>query len=563
MNRESQGLAAILDAMEDGIYIVNQDFIVEYMNKAMIRDFGEGVGRRCHQVIMRSDEICPWCSGVKVFKPTTLHRQLHIPTTDKVYNLIESTLRNQDDTVSKLSIYKDIAHETLREDTSQSLEDDYTRLFESVGCCVYVSSKEGKFLNANQALLQMLGYDSKEEFLNMDLNTDLYVRPQDRRKFQEMIEQDGQVIDYEVDFKRKGGETRAVLLTAHVRYSETGKVLGYEGIMVDQSLRKKMENELREANSFLNNIIQSSPNAIIATDLAGVIIIWNSAAREMLGHTAQDVVGKMNIRNIYAERMGNKVKKLLNSSAHGGMGKLTPYPISYATKDGEIVEGSQSAAIIYDENGKEVATVNIIVDLEERLEMERKLRQTQEQLLQSEKLAAMGRLTSQVAHELNNPLYGIMNTLELMKTEISPTNKRRKILEMALSETVRLTELLRKMLSFSKPDQEERQPTDVFSLLDEILLLYEKQLREHSIRISTFFEENSVQVFASKNQLRQVFLNLIANARDAMPEGGTLTLRTTLNGDFVRIEVSDTGVGIREENLNKIFDAFFTTKDNV
>jgi PAS domain S-box-containing protein len=563
MNEESLDLTTIFDAMEDGIYIVNQDYVVEYMNTAMIRDFGEGVGRKCYQVIMRSDEICPWCSGVKVFKTTTLHRQLHIPTTDKVYDLIESTLRNQDGTVSKLSIYKDIAHKELREDTPRSLEDDYTRLFESVGCGVYVSSKEGKFLNANQALLQMLGYDSKEEFLNMDLSTDLYVRPQDRRKFQEMIERDGQVIDYEVDFKRKGGETRSILLTAQVRYSETGKVLGYEGIIVDQSLRKKMENDLREANSFLNNIIQSSPNAIIATDLAGVIIIWNSAAREMLGYTAQDVVGKMNIRNMYAERMGNIVKKLLSSSAHGGLGKLTPYPISYMTKDGGIVEGSQSAAIIYDENGREVATVNIIVDLEERLEMERKLRQTQEQLLQSEKLAAMGRLTSQVAHELNNPLYGIMNTLELMKTEISPTNKRRKILEMALSETVRLTELLRKMLSFSKPDQEEKQPTDVFSLLDEILLLYGKQLRERSIRISTFFEENSVQVFASKNQLRQVFLNLIANARDAMPEGGNLTLRITSDGNFVRIEVSDTGVGIREENLNKIFDAFFTTKDSL
>ena len=110
--------------------------------------------------------------------------------------------------------------------------------------------------------------------------------------------------------------------------------------------------------------------------------------------------------------------------------------------------------------------------------MERILRQTQEQLLQSEKLAAMGRLTSQIAHELNNPLYGIMNTLELMKTEISPENKRRKVLDMALSETVRLGELLRKMLSFSKPGEEERQPTDINGILDEILLLHEKQLRE-------------------------------------------------------------------------------------
>ena len=97
-------------------------------------------------------------------------------------------------------------------------------------------------------------------------------------------------------------------------------------------------------------------------------------------------------------------------------------------------------ASIYDESGREIASAGFFVDLGERLEMERKLHRTQEQLLQSEKLAAMGRLTSQLAHELNNPLYGIMNTLELMKTEIQPGNKRRKLLDMALSESVRLTD---------------------------------------------------------------------------------------------------------------------------
>jgi two-component system NtrC family sensor kinase len=195
--------------------------------------------------------------------------------------------------------------------------------------------------------------------------------------------------------------------------------------------------------------------------------------------------------------------------------------------------------------------------------MERKLHQTQEQLLQSEKLAAMGRLTSQIAHELNNPLYGIMNTLELLKTEVPRESKRRKILEMALSETVRLTDMLRKMLSFSKPDEEEKQATDINVILDEIILLHEKQLREHSIKVSTSFSPELGKVLASKNQLRQVFLNMIANARDAMPDGGTLTVVTKLVKEIVYIEISDTGVGIREENLDKIFDAFFTTKDSI
>jgi signal transduction histidine kinase len=254
---------------------------------------------------------------------------------------------------------------------------------------------------------------------------------------------------------------------------------------------------------------------------------------------------------------------MLRSPEHGGLGKLKAYPMVYVRQDGTVVEGNLSAAIIYDANGKEIASVGSFVDLKERLQMERALRRTQEQLLQSEKLAAMGRLTSQIAHELNNPLYGIMNTLELLKTEVSPQSKRRKVLEMALSETVRLSELLRKMLSFSRPDQEERQAVDLNTVLDEILLLHEKQLQENDIKIKTSFAAELPPILASKNQLRQVFLNMVANARDAMPEGGTLSVNTLSDKETVKIEISDTGIGIKEEHLKRIFDSFFTTKDSV
>lgn len=451
--------------------------------------------------------------------------------------------------------------EDMEDGIFNASEDDYKRLFEHVGCGVYISSKEGKFIDANQALLDMLGYESKEEFLEIDITGDLYLRPEDRQRFQEMIERDGHVIDYEVDFKRKDGRAISALLTSHVRYDQEKNILGYEGIIVDQSPRKQMEKELKDAHDFLNKTIQSSPNAIMSTDLKGNIIIWNQAAEEILGYKSRDVIGKMNIEKIYPEGDARKVMQMMRSPEYGSVGKLRSYPITYVREDGKIIEGNLSAAIMYDANGNEVASVGVFVDLGETLEMERRLRQTQEQLLQSEKLAAMGRLTSQIAHELNNPLYGIMNTLELMKTEISPENKRRKVLDMALSETVRLSELLRKMLSFSRPDEEERHPTDINTILDEILLLHEKQLREHSIRVSSSFAEGLRKVYASKNQLRQVFLNIISNARDAMPEGGTLTVKTNGGKDNVQIQISDTGIGIREENLDKIFDAFFTTKD--
>ncbi|MFH1626348.1 MAG: PAS domain S-box protein [Pseudomonadota bacterium] len=553
----------LFEAMEDGVYIVNQDYTVEFMNKTMIADFGEGVGKKCYQVINRSEETCPWCRAKEVVAGETVRREVHVPSVDKTFSVIELPLRNWDGTVSKLTLYRDITQRKQREEKLRASKEDYKSLFDHVRSGVFISSKEGKFIDANQALLDMLGYDSKEEFLEIDISKDLYVRPEDRRKFQELIERDGHVIDYEVDFKRKDGEIISVLLTGHVRYDAEGNVLWYEGINLDQSQRKKMEKEIKEAHSFLNKVIQSSPNPIMAADLQGNIIIWNKAAEETLGYRAKDVIGKMSIEKVYPPGMARQVMKMLRSQQYGEVGRLRSYPIRYVRQDGGIVEGNLSAAIMYDAEGNELASVGVFVDLEERLEMERKLRRAQEQLLHSEKLAAMGRLTSQIAHELNNPLYGIMNTLELMKTEISPQNKRRKILEMALSETVRLTEMLRKMLSFSKPDQEERQPTDVNTILDEILLLHEKQFREHSIRIYSSFAEGLAEIYASKNQLRQVFLNIIANAKDAMPEGGTLTVTTKPDRDNVQIDISDTGIGVEEENLNKIFDAFFTTKDSV
>jgi len=561
IDEKSKYLISVFEKIMDSFYVIDQTFIVEYMSESMTEQFGQGIGKKCHQLLHQSEEICPWCRAKEVFAGQSVHWEQYIPRKERTFDLAEFPLENSDGTVSKISFFRDITEQIRTEERMRASEEDYRRLFEHVGCGVFISTKEGKFLDANQALLDMLGYESKEEFLKIDIEKDLYLNPYDRRRFRQMIERDGRVVDYEVEFKRKDGTPIPIMLTGHVRHDKDGNIIGYEGLNVDLSQRKTMERRLREAHDFLNKLVMSSPNAIIATEMKGGIILWNRAAEEALGYKAEEVLGKMNISQIYPEGVAKQVMKMMRAPEYGGAGRLMSYPIVYVRRDGKIIEGNLSATIIYDTEGQEIATVGIFVDLKERLEMEAKLRNTQAQLLQSEKLAAMGRLTSQIAHELNNPLYGIMNTLELLKTEIPPQSKRRKILEMALSETVRLTDLLRKMLSFSKPDEEEKQPVDVNVVLEEILLLVRKQLQESSIKISTSFEEELPQVYASRNQLRQVFLNMVSNARDAMPEGGTLTIKTTATRNDVRIEVSDTGVGIREEHISKIFDAFFTTKE--
>lgn len=563
MKNDLRQIIDIFDLLADGVCLVNKNLTIEYMNSVMVKDFCDGVGEKCYEILENRPDICSRCQATSVFNGETLRRQMYNRSANKFYDIVEVPFENEDGTISKLSIYRDVSAKKRQDERLKASEEQYRNLFEHVGCGVFISTKEGKFLDANHALQQMLGYPSREELLKIDLPNDLYLRPEDRFEFVETIEREGHVINREVEFKKKDGTPIPVLLTGHVRYDSKGKVAGYEGINVDQTQTKQMEREIRKTNDFLNNIIHNSANAIMAADMTGTIILWNQAAEEILGYKTNDVVGKLNITQVYPEGMAKKVMGKLREGNVRRKGRLKFYPVVLLKKDGQIAEGNISASIVYDENRQEIATVGIFMDLKERLEMERRLKTTQEQLLQSEKLAAMGRLTSQIAHELNNPLYGIMNTLELMKTEISPGNNRRKILEMALSETVRLTELLHKMLTFSKPDQKEKQPVDINTILDEILLLHEKQFSENNIIIEIDLADGMPSVLASKNQLRQVFLNMFHNAGDAMPDGGTLTVKTAVEDSEIAIEISDNGIGINEKDIKNIFDAFFTTKSSV
>jgi two-component system NtrC family sensor kinase len=471
--------------------------------------------------------------------------------------------RSEDGRINTYAYIRDITERKKFEKELKESEKKFRNLFERVRHGLFISTKEGRFLDCNQAMWGLLGYQDREEFLKIDIAKELYANPEDRKTFQGMVEKLGFVKDFEVEWKKKNGERMTVLITADAKRDEKGAVIGYEGIKIDISDRKRMERELKEANDFLMNLIESSVDGIIVTNMKGDILIFNKGAENILGYKSEEVVGKMHIRNIYQPGIAKEVMEKLRSPDFGGVGKLSSFPIFHRRKDGELIEGDLSASFIYDEKGNEIASIGIFKDLRERLGMERELQKIQQALLQSEKLAAMGRLTSQIAHELNNPIYGIMNTLELLKTEIPPESKRRRILELALSETQRLSEMLRNMLSFSKPEEEKRRPIKMNELVEGILLVMEKQMKEVNIKVETSFDDGIPEVMASTNQMRQVMLNIIKNAKEAMPKGGTLTVRTSREDNKVLIHIQDTGIGIPEEIRDKIYEAFFTTKSKV
>ncbi|MCK4768490.1 MAG: PAS domain S-box protein, partial [Desulfobacula sp.] len=390
-----------LDAFNDGIYIVNDDYSVTYMNKFMKELFGEGIGKKCHEVLIGSDTPCDWCKYDEVFiNNETHHSEVYIESLDKIFVLSELPVVNQDGTKSKLSIYRDITHNVLQEEKLKASKESYQRLFSHAGCGVFVSSKKGRFLDVNPALLKMLGYQDKEEFLSLDLARDVYLSPDDRRKYTETIEKKGRVVDYEVRWRRRNGHILHILLTSNVRYDPKGVILGYEGIVVDQTRRKKHQNEIKEAHDFLDKIISCSPNAIMAMDMTGVIKLWNQSAEDIFGYESVQVIEKMSIQQIFPNKVANNVMEMMRDEKFGGRGRLNSYLLNFKKDNGELVEGNLSASILYDEKGDELASVGLFVDLKEQLQTERELSEARQHLLQSEKLAAMGRLTSQIAHEL-------------------------------------------------------------------------------------------------------------------------------------------------------------------
>jgi two-component system NtrC family sensor kinase len=201
--------------------------------------------------------------------------------------------------------------------------------------------------------------------------------------------------------------------------------------------------------------------------------------------------------------------------------------------------------------------------LEEKVEeRSQQLRKIQAQLMQSEKLASLGRLASGVAHEINSPLTGILTFSHLLMRRLKDNPELQKELELIVRETTRVSIIVRGLLDFARESRPQKRPCNINELILHTLSLVERQSVFQNIRISKNLDPGVPIILLDANQIQQVFMNVLLNAADAMATGGTLTISSSqVPGDsFVQVKISDTGCGIPEENLNRIFDPFFTTK---
>jgi two-component system NtrC family sensor kinase len=201
--------------------------------------------------------------------------------------------------------------------------------------------------------------------------------------------------------------------------------------------------------------------------------------------------------------------------------------------------------------------------LEEKVERRsQQLKKIQVKLMQSEKLASLGRLASGVAHEINSPLTGILTFAHLLMRKLKDNPELKKELELIVRETTRVSTIVRGLLDFARESKPQKRPCNINELILHILSLVERQSVFQNIRIMKILNEQIPMILLDANQIQQVFMNILFNAADAMPAGGSLNIATTLapGESFIQVKFTDTGCGIPEKNLDRIFDPFFTTK---
>jgi PAS domain S-box-containing protein len=343
---------------------------------------------------------------------------------------------------------------------------------------------------------------------------------------------------------------------------EDGRIEAVVSMDFDLPPRSKIEAELQRTNALLRNLILSAVDGVIAADKAGKILIYNDTAAEVFGYSVNEALDHLDIRDIYPDGTEHEVMRRLRSEKFGGRGKLKSFEVDVVHKDGTRIPISLNAAIVY-EGEREVATIGFFHDLRQILQMKQELEQTQIQLLQSEKMASLGKLAAGVAHQLNNPVGGITLYTRLVLEEYDLPEGAVDDLKRVLKDAERCRDTIKELLEFTRQTRQLMQLHDLNRAVERTLFLLENQTLFHNIDITRDLSESLPQVRCDSQQMNHMLMNIILNAAQAMEGRGKLLVRTSLSpgGERVRLEISDTGPGIAEDVLPRIFEPFFTTKD--
>ncbi len=459
----------------------------------------------------------------------------------------------------------DITERQRAEEALRESENKFRKIFENVQDVFYQTNREGKILEISPSIVRYSGY-SREELIGQPVE-DIYYNREDRVNLLKILQEKGEVVDYETRLKTKDGRLVYTSVNAHILMDAAGSPVGVEGALRDVTARKQAQDDLRQKTAFLEAQVDSALDGILVVDQQGNQILQNQRMDELWKFPqsildARDQKQKMQFATSRTKDPAGFAAKVQY---------LYQHPDEVSRDEIELVDGTmldRYSSPVRDKDGKYYGRIWAFRDItgQRRLEL---------QLRQSQKMEAIGQLAGGVAHDFNNILAVIQLQAGMLKLQQSLTPQQLEFAREIEKATARAASLTRQLLLFS-----QQQPTRKRNLnLNETVANIVKMLQligGEAVRMQFKLSPGPLLIHADAGMIDQVLLNLTINARDAMPQGGQLVIETAevkfdepavdqstpaRPGTFACLSVSDTGCGIPPENLPRIFEPFFTTKE--
>ena len=314
----------------------------------------------------------------------------------------------------------------------------------------------------------------------------------------------------------------------------------------------RLYEQLVNERNFAENVVQSSPNCILVVNCDGTIRTVNPMTQSIFGLAPEKVIGRM-AADVFDDPLG----KIIRDALAGQMSDS--HEIVIKRKGGARTVLDVSTSQLKSQDGTVLGAVLIATDLTE-------VKKTDEWMRRVDRLSSLGQLSAGVAHEIRNPLASINFNIQLLSKRVPLDEKSRRIVENSLAGVDRIKGLVKGMLDFSRPAPPQLKKESIHRALEDAVALMDSQFAKHGIRVVMNLADEVPDIVFDNRQIQQVFVNILLNAMQAMPEGGTVTIETRVGGEtkelsrYLSVYISDTGIGIPRENFSKIFDPFFTTK---
>src|SRR6266436_5988207 len=557
ISRSQQGYRDLIDSFDDVLLALSLDGQIRAVN----RSFSDLVATPFQQIIGRPlSEFVQDGSGegpelVKRAMPRFLERRqwsgvvqvrLKSQTTVFYFDCVAHAMMRGDQIHGVTVLARDIS--ALRRNEAR-----FTELFESLQEGIYITTPEGTILDANPALVRMLGYDSKEELLKRQV-PEIFVDRAERKIVKQQVERQPMMQGREITLVRKDGTSIVCLNTAGAVRDNVGRVVRYQGSLLDVTERREMERRLHQQQEFARRLVDNFPDLILVLDPAAHYTFVSPRCKEVLGYDVEELQDIEFGGRTHPEDLPAALT--LYRDIVAGKQTFASLEVRVRHKQGDWRRIRFNFSPLCNEKGDIEGVVLSGRDVTD-------LKRLEEQLIQAEKLAAMGQMLAGVAHELNNPLTAILGVTELLREREGTDDSTKRQLELTHRQARRAARIVQNLLEFSRPASPQKKPLDVNSLVERTLQLHEHSLRRNFIEVDFRPQPDLPGVIGDANQLIQVLLNLVTNAEQAIREvrdTGRIQIRLDRKENQLTVTVQDDGVGIRPEALPRIFDPFYTTK---